>query len=97
MTIMKNFWNPDVLASKSFIPDPTPVMAPLLLNNLSISKKPLSSTLESGSYSLESFFSAISNTFFCAKSITFSTSPPITTTASMPLFFNWAIAFFQKY
>ena len=58
------FWNPDVLASKSLIPDPTPVIAPLLLNNLSISKKPLSSTLESGSYSLESFFSAISKTFF---------------------------------
>ena len=71
------FWNPEVLASKSFIPEPTPVISPLLLNSLSISMNPLSKTDESGSYSLESLFSAKSKIFFWAISITFSTSPPL--------------------
>ena len=56
---------------------PTPVISPLLLNSLSISKNPLSKTAESGSYSFESLFSAKSKIFFWAISITFSTSPPL--------------------
>ena len=69
------FWNPDVFASKSVNPEGTPVICPLLLKSLSISRKPLSRTSLNASKSLVLLFSAISNIFFSARSKTPSTSP----------------------